>query len=125
MGARRLHSGVQCNQPFGGTTMGMDLRWLGRVIRERRGALNMTQPELADRAGVSLAYVSMLEAGGLPEPGLDALTLVARALGLARLVSLLEEVGELRSQDGGVPQSVLENAVADAVTQFLTEARAA
>jgi transcriptional regulator with XRE-family HTH domain len=105
--------------------MGMDLRWLGRVLRERRGALNMTQPELADRAGVSLAYVTMLEAGGLPDPGLDPLTQVTRALGLTRLVALLEEVSDLRSQDGGVPRSVLDNAVADAVTQFLTESRAA
>ena len=102
----------------------MDLRWLGRLIRGRRGELNMTQPELADRAGVSLAYVSMLETGALPEPGVEALRQIARALGLTRLVALLDDVVELRTHNGGVPHSVLENALSDAVTRFLTEARA-
>src|SRR6266542_2436358 len=92
----------------GGTHSGMDLRGLGRMIRDRRGTLNMTQPELADRAGVSLAYVHMLEAGGLPEPGLYSLLQVARALDLARLVTLLDEVSSLRSGDS-IPHSVLEN----------------
>src|SRR6266542_242396 len=97
----------------GGTHSGMDLRGLGRMIRDRRGTLNMTQPELADRAGVSLAYVHMLEAGGLPQPGLDSLLQVARTLDLARLVSLLDEVSALRTRDS-VPQSVIDNATADA-----------
>ena len=102
----------------------MDLRWLGRLIRDRRGELNMTQPELADRAGVSLAYVSMLETGGLPDPGVEALRQVARSLGLTRLVVLLDDVVDLRTHNGGVPRSVQENALSDAVTRFLTEARA-
>ena len=41
---------------------------LGRIIRDRR-ALNMTQPELAERAGVSPAYIYMLEVGGSRTPG--------------------------------------------------------
>lgn len=98
----------------------MDLRRLGRVIRDRRGTLNMTQPEVAGHAGVSLAYLHMLEAGGLPDPGLDALAQVARALALSRLVALLDDVRALRSQDS-VPKSVLDNATADAVAQFLRE----
>ena len=53
---------------------------LGRVIRERRGALDMTQPELAERAGVSPAYIYMLEVGGLLHPGLESLLQVARAI---------------------------------------------
>ena len=98
----------------------MDLRWLGRLIRDRRGALNMTQPELADRARVSLAYVHMLEVGGLPQPGLDPLRQVAQALDFARLVTLLDEVAALRSADA-IPESVIENAIADAVAQFQRE----
>src|SRR5262245_18717116 len=100
----------------------MDARQLGRAIRDRRGALNMTQPDLADRAGVSLAYVYMLEAGGLPQPGLDPLRRVAGALSFARLVALLDEVA---SQNGvaKLPPSVETLTVSDAVDQFLRELR--
>ena len=66
---------------------------LGRIIRDRRGALNMTQPELAERAGVSPAYIYMLEVGGLPHPGLESLLRVAKAIDQTRLAELLEEAG--------------------------------
>jgi transcriptional regulator with XRE-family HTH domain len=82
----------------------------------------MTQPELADRAGVSLAYVCMLEAGGLPQPGLDALLQVAKTLAFGRLAALLEEVCALRGADS-LPPSVIDVATVDAVDQFLRESR--
>ncbi len=82
----------------------------------------MTQPELADRAGVSLAYVYMLEAGGLPDPGLEPLQRVAGILGFARLVTLLNDVASLDGQ-GTLPASVEALATAGAVEQFLRELR--
>lgn len=102
--------------------MPMDARKLGLVVRHRRGALNMTQPELADRAGVSLAYVYMLEVGSLPEPGREPLRRVAGALAFARLVALLDEVVSLDGQ-AVLPPSVEALATAGAVDQFLRELR--
>ena len=102
----------------------MDPRQLGRAIRDRRGALNMTQPDLADRAGVSLAYVYMLEVGGLSQPGLEPLRRVADALGYGRLVVLLDQVVSLNGRNGTLPASVKDLATADAVDQFLRELRA-
>jgi transcriptional regulator with XRE-family HTH domain len=101
----------------------MDSRLLGRVLRERRGALNMTQPDVAERAGVSLAYVYMLETGGIPQPELDALLRVAQAIDYVRLTALLEGV---KAMGNGRPlsPSVEALAVADAVDQFLRELRA-
>src|SRR5438874_11631526 len=101
----------------------MDPRQLGRAIRDRRGGLNMTQPELADRAGVSLAYVHMLEAGGLPQPGLDPLRRVAGALGFSRLAALLDDIAGLNGV-AKLPPSVENLAISDAVDQFLRELRA-
>lgn len=100
----------------------MDARQLGRVVRDRRGTLNLTQPELAGRAGVSLAYLYMLEGGGLPDPELAPLRRVACTLGLARLVALLDDVATL---DGAafLPPSVEALATAGAVDQFLREQR--
>jgi transcriptional regulator with XRE-family HTH domain len=98
----------------------MDSRRLGRAIRQRRGALNLTQPDLAERAEVSLAYLYMLEVGGLPQPEPEPLARVAGALGYARLVTLLEEVCHL-THNGPVPPSVVALATAEAVDQFLRE----
>jgi transcriptional regulator with XRE-family HTH domain len=96
---------------------------LGRWIRNRRGALNMTQPELAERAGVSLAYVYMLEVGALPEPGLQSLLRVARAVDDTRLAELLEEV-QATQAGGQVPPSVEAVATSTAIARFLREVRA-
>lgn len=59
-----------------------DLTGVGRLVAERRLALNLTQAELADLAGVGLSSVRTLEVGA------DTLTLavamaVLDALGLA------------------------------------------
>ena len=49
-----------------------------RSIRQARG---MTQRELADRAHITVTYVSRLEAGGAA-PGIDLLERLAAALGV-------------------------------------------
>jgi transcriptional regulator with XRE-family HTH domain len=98
----------------------MDARRLGRAVRERRGALNLTQPDLAERAEVSLAYLYMLEVGGLPELDPEPVQRVAGVLGYTRLVTLLEDVRKLTS-DGPVPPSVLALATGNAIDQFLRE----
>jgi transcriptional regulator with XRE-family HTH domain len=98
----------------------MDTRRLGRALRQRRGELNLTQPDLAERAGVSLPYLYMLEVGGLPQPEPEPLARVAKALGYARLVGLLDDVCHL-SANGPVPPSVVALATDVAVEQFLRE----
>jgi transcriptional regulator with XRE-family HTH domain len=98
----------------------VDTRQLGSVIRDRRGALNHTQPDLAERAGVSVAYLYMLEVGGIPQPGLEPLLRVAAALRYGRLVTLLEDVRLLKTE-GQLPPSVEDLATSKAVDQFLHE----
>jgi transcriptional regulator with XRE-family HTH domain len=78
--------------------MVLEARDLGARLRLRRGTLNLTQPELATRAGVSLAYLGLLEADGLPALAQDArrgaaLRRVAIVLGDTRLVAWLDEGG--------------------------------
>ncbi len=50
-----------------------------KALREKRG---MTQTDLATRAGLSQAYVAMLEAGVKQNPSLDILNRLAKALGV-------------------------------------------
>jgi transcriptional regulator with XRE-family HTH domain len=63
---------------------------LGRQIQRRRLEHQLSQEQLADRAGLSMTYVGMLERG---ERNLPAATMfrLARAMGL----SLSELVGDL------------------------------
>jgi hypothetical protein len=98
----------------------MDARRLGRAVRERRGTLNLTQPDLAERAEVSLPYLYMLEVGGLPELEPEPVKRVAHALGYARLVTLLDDVCALGA-NGEVPASVRALATGNAIDQFLRE----
>jgi transcriptional regulator with XRE-family HTH domain len=43
--------------------MAIDYKAIGRRIRQRRQALNLTQAELAERAGIDATYLSQLERG--------------------------------------------------------------
>ena len=62
----------------------------GAVLRERRHGLEQTLAEVADRAGISVQYLSEVERGR-KEPSSEVLAAVAGALGL-RLVDLTVRV---------------------------------
>jgi non-specific serine/threonine protein kinase len=55
----------------------------GELLRDHRRTAELTQEELAERAGVSVRTVSDLERGGAHVPHRDTVTLLVRALGLA------------------------------------------
>ncbi len=59
----------------------MDLERLAKAIKERRKEKNLTQEELADRAGVASSTVSNLE-HGVYMPTIDLLHAVLRPLDL-------------------------------------------
>lgn len=70
------------------------------AFRQRREALNLTQAEVARRAGVSQVSISQLEVGTSTNPTWDVLSAVAAVLGV-RADQLLPpavpgEVGERR-----------------------------
>ena len=63
---------------------------LGRVIRRRREAADLSQEDLAFQAGVHRTYVSMLERG-TGNPSLAVIVRLANVLD-ASLTSLMQEV---------------------------------
>lgn len=65
-------------------------RQIGRIVRERRVLLNMTQQELAALAGTSVRLVISLELGESPGIRLDKLTQVLDALDLSLAVTARE-----------------------------------
>lgn len=66
---------------------------LGAVVRGRRASAGLSLRDLAERAGVSNAYLSQVERG-LHEPSISVLRAVAAALGLG-LDALLARAGLL------------------------------
>lgn len=58
---------------------------LGAYLRQRRKELNITQDELAQKAGISQGYVSGLERGINKEPEPDIIGRLAIALDIRRL----------------------------------------
>jgi transcriptional regulator with XRE-family HTH domain len=63
---------------------------LGEQIRKLRKRRGLTQQGLADKAGVSLMYVKLLETGARQSPSLDVLAQLARALDATLHVRLTE-----------------------------------
>ena len=74
---------------------------LGRLLRSQRIAAGLTLRDLAERTGVSNAYLSQLERG-MHEPSLSVLRAVSLALDVP-LASLLTRAGVLEDDDGGAP----------------------
>jgi transcriptional regulator with XRE-family HTH domain len=59
----------------------MVLTSLGKVIKERRSSLGITQPHLAELAGISKNTLYKLERG-ISNPTIHVLTRVAEVLGM-------------------------------------------
>ena len=78
---------------------------LGALIREHRRAAGLTQRQLAQRSGLSVAAVRDLEQGRSRRPRRGSLDALARALGLdARQLGTLAAAGEAaRPVAGGAP----------------------
>lgn len=76
---------------------------LGKILRDRRRALDLTQEELASRIGVSTAYVGHLETARR-QPSDQVILKLARLLGLDSgelfLLANLDAVGIVSSSAG-------------------------
>jgi transcriptional regulator with XRE-family HTH domain len=57
-------------------------RQIGKRLKERREGLGLTREQLAKKAKVTTAYVSMLEAGKRKNPSLPVLRRLAKELGV-------------------------------------------
>jgi transcriptional regulator with XRE-family HTH domain len=55
---------------------------LSKVIKRLRKEKGLSQQALADRVGVTAAYITMLERGKKTNPSLDKLRKLAKALGV-------------------------------------------
>lgn len=60
----------------------MSPRQIGKMLKERREELGLTREQLAKKAKVTTAYVSMLEAGKRKNPSLPVLRRLAKELGV-------------------------------------------
>lgn len=96
----------------------IDMTVIGKRILARREEQRLDQSELADRAGLSRAYISRLERGIVPNPKVLDLMQVARALELSMAALMrqdddtsaarLSECAELLQQLDGEPPEVVE-----------------
>ena len=55
---------------------------LGRLVRDQRARLRLTQSELAERVGISRSAISELEAGRIEQPRVTVFARLASALGV-------------------------------------------
>ena len=83
---------------------------LGALIRDRRNKLGITQQQLADKAGVSRAWVVALEQGK-PSAQIDLVLRTLRELGLSLRVDLEPPVSASRGIDlGAILQATTKKA---------------
>jgi len=85
------------------------LQRLGRVIRERRKAAEMSLRELAARTNVSNPYLSQIERG-LHEPSVRVLKAIAGALNMSA-EALMVQAGMLDDRAGSAPARSVVDAV--------------
>ena len=69
----------------------------GQAVRRRRRALDLTQEQLADRAGLGRSYVTDVELG-IRNVALTTMVRLARALEVS-LSQLIEDLGETVSRN--------------------------
>lgn len=79
-----------------GTRTRLDIGVIARRLTERRAELRLEQTEVAERAGLSRAYVSRLESGIVPNPKLFDLQRVADVLDIPLSALLAPELSAPR-----------------------------
>jgi transcriptional regulator with XRE-family HTH domain len=60
----------------------MTRRKMSAIVKRLRKARNLTQEQLAKKAGVTQGYISQLEAGTRKDPGVKVALRLAQALGV-------------------------------------------
>jgi transcriptional regulator with XRE-family HTH domain len=88
---------------------------LGSAIKFCRLQLGLTQPQLAERAGVSASYLSILERGKR-DPSFSTIEKIARALALP--LSLLIFIATDPSEISGLPLELTEKLSAATMNLF-------
>ncbi len=91
-------------------------RSFGKELRERRRLADLSQRELAERAGLDFSYISKIENDRLPPPAADTVVELCRILGIPP-EEMLALTGKIPSQ---VQQSV---SVSVGAQEFLQQAR--
>ena len=87
----------------------------GALLRERRRMANISQRDLATRAGLDFSYISKLENDRLPAPAADTIVTLCRILGTPPQ--------ELLAASGKLPQHTHETvSTSPAAQQFLESA---
>jgi len=89
---------------------------LNENIERLRKQKQMSQPELAEKAGVSKGYIYMLEAGEMTNPSLDVLMKIAAALD--------STIAELVGEPTVVARPVAQE-IPDTLRQFIKERKKA
>jgi transcriptional regulator with XRE-family HTH domain len=69
------------------------LKTIGENVRRRREAKKMSQRELAEKTGLSVSYVSMIERADR-SPSMEAMASLALALGLKTVAELQAATGK-------------------------------
>lgn len=88
-------------------------REFGQRLRAARSARGMTLREVANEAGVSIAYLSDLERAVLANPTLDKLRAIADALRVS-IDELLGDNGPRETGEGRIPAELREFVALDA-----------
>ncbi len=66
---------------------------LGKTIKKIRSSRHMTQLELATKAGITQAYLSLIE-GEKKQPNMDVLSDISKAIGLSVPFLIFYSIGD-------------------------------
>ena len=85
---------------------------IGTRIRDLRMKANMTQAELAEKAGVNQAAISLIESGKRTKLGYQTLTAIARVLEVApSAIGETEPTGKHLGDDIYIPEDIYRMAL--------------